>query len=58
MVVIPLVDEWSYPRHDRGVTEIPGIYVVGLPWLTHHYFAIFGGVGLDAEYEAGSVSGS
>jgi putative flavoprotein involved in K+ transport len=22
---IPMVDEWSYPRHVRGVTEHPGL---------------------------------
>ncbi|MCD4852408.1 NAD(P)/FAD-dependent oxidoreductase [Arthrobacter sp. AK01] len=53
---MPLVDEWGYPRHSRGVTEIPGLYVVGLPWLTRHYSAIVGGVGLDAEYVAGRVA--
>ena len=56
LVDMPLVDEWGYPRHDRGVAEIPGIYVVGLPWLTRHYSSIVGGVGLDAEYVAGTVA--
>lgn len=36
--------------------EIPGLYVVGLPWLTRHYSAIVGGVGLDSEYVAGTVA--
>ncbi len=54
---MPLVDEWGYPKHTRGVTDIPGLYVVGLPWLTRHYSAIVGGVGLDAEYVAGRVAG-
>ncbi|MCP1412915.1 NAD(P)/FAD-dependent oxidoreductase [Paenarthrobacter sp. A20] len=52
---MPLVDEWGYPRHSRGVTEIPGLYVIGLPWLTRHYSAIVGGVGLDAKYVAGML---
>lgn len=56
-VDLPLVDEWGYPKHSRGVTEIPGLYVVGLPWLTRHYSSIVGGVGLDAEYVAGRVAG-
>jgi len=55
-VDLPLVDEWGYPRHSQGVTEIPGLYVVGLPWLTRHYSAIVGGVGLDAEYVAQRVA--
>ncbi|WP_284981189.1 NAD(P)/FAD-dependent oxidoreductase [Arthrobacter sp. efr-133-TYG-118] len=56
-VDIPVLDPWSYPRHVRGVTECPGLYVVGLPWLTGHYSSIVGGVGVDAEYVAGQVAG-
>ncbi len=57
-VDLPLVDEWGYPKHSRGVTDFPGLFVVGLPWLTRHYSSIVGGVGLDAEYVAGRVAGS
>ena len=49
---IPVLDEWGYPKHTAGVTEQPGLYAVGLPWLTRHYSSILGGVGLDAEYVA------
>ena len=51
-VDIPVLDSWSYPRHVRGVTEEPGLFVVGLPWLTGHHSSIVGGVGVDAEYVA------
>ncbi|GAB3564439.1 NAD(P)/FAD-dependent oxidoreductase [Arthrobacter alkaliphilus] len=54
-VDIPVLDAWSYPRHVRGVTEQPGLFVVGLPWLTGHYSSVVGGVGVDAEYVAGRV---
>jgi putative flavoprotein involved in K+ transport len=53
-VDIPVLDAWSYPRR---VTEQPGLYVVGLPWLTGHYSSIVGGVGVDAKYVAGCVAG-
>lgn len=56
-VDIPVLDAWSYPRHVRGVTEQPGLFVVGLPWLTGHYSSIVGGVGVDAEYVAECVAG-
>jgi putative flavoprotein involved in K+ transport len=56
-VDIPVLDPWSYPRHVRGATEHPGLFVVGLPWLTGHYSAIVGGVGVDAKYVAGCVAG-
>lgn len=41
------------PRHTRGVvTEAPGLYFVGLPWLHHPNSSLIGGVGRDAEYIA------
>jgi putative flavoprotein involved in K+ transport len=55
IVDIPVLDAWDYPRHSRGVTEYPGLFAVGLPWLSGHYSSILGGVGLDAEYLAGRI---
>ena len=54
---IPVLDEWNYPRH-RGVTEHPGLYAVGLPWLTGHGSSIVAGVGRDAEYIAQHIAGT
>ena len=54
---IPVLDEWNYPRHSRGVTDYPGLYAVGLPWLTGHSSAVVAGVGRDAEYIAGHIAG-
>lgn len=28
ILYIPVLDEWNYPRHSRGVTEHPGVYAV------------------------------
>lgn len=53
---IPVLDEWNYPRHHRGVTEHPGLYAVGLPWLTGHGSSIVAGVGRDAEYIAQHIA--
>lgn len=53
---IPVLDEWNYPRQSRGVTEYPGLFVVGLPWLTGQYSPLLGGVGIDAEYVAGRIA--
>ena len=55
---IPVMDEWNYPRHSRGVTEHPGLYAVGLPWLTSHGSSIFAGVGRDAKYIAEHIAGN
>mgnify|MGYP003117726748 FL=1 len=53
---IPVLDEWNYPRHHRGVTKHPGLYAVGLPWLTGHGSSIVAGVGRDAEYIAQHIA--
>lgn len=53
---IPVLDEWNYPRHHRGITEHPGLYVVGLPWLNGHWSAIVAGVGRDAAYVAEHIA--
>jgi putative flavoprotein involved in K+ transport len=55
---IPVLDEWNYPRHLRGVTEHPGLYAVGLPWLTGHGSSIVAGVGRDAKYIAEHIAAS
>jgi putative flavoprotein involved in K+ transport len=54
---IPVLDEWNYPRHSLGVTEVTGLYAVGLPWLTRHASATLGLVGDDAKYVAGHIAG-
>ena len=53
---IPVLDAWNYPRHSRGVTEVPGLYAVGLPWLTKHLSATLSVVGDDAEFVAGQIA--
>ncbi|WP_426976368.1 hypothetical protein ACQCSU_16625 [Pseudarthrobacter sp. O4] len=54
---IPVLDEWNYPRHSGGVTEVEGLYAVGLPWLTRHASATLALVGEDARYVAGHIAG-
>ena len=49
---LPLFDERGYPRYERGVTEVPGLYFVGLHWLHTLGSGLFYGVGHDAEYVA------
>ncbi|WP_024365333.1 flavin-containing monooxygenase [Arthrobacter sp. TB 26] len=53
---LPVLDEWNYPRHSRGVTEVPGLYAVGLPWLTKHLSATLSLVGDDAEFVAAHIA--
>jgi putative flavoprotein involved in K+ transport len=35
-------------RHDTGVTDVPGLYFLGLPWQTSRGSALLGFVGADA----------
>jgi putative flavoprotein involved in K+ transport len=47
---LPVLDESGYPRYERGVTEMPGLYFVGLHWLHTWGSGLFYHVGRDAEY--------
>jgi putative flavoprotein involved in K+ transport len=31
-IEFPIFDEWGFPRNRRGVTEVPGLFFLGLPW--------------------------
>jgi putative flavoprotein involved in K+ transport len=44
------------PRHKRGVTCVPGVYFLGLPWLHKWKSAFLFGVGEDAEYIAARIA--
>jgi putative flavoprotein involved in K+ transport len=47
---LPVFDASGYPRHDRGVTEVEGLYFIGLPWLFTWGSGRFSGVARDAEH--------
>jgi putative flavoprotein involved in K+ transport len=32
-IVVPVFDADGYPRHRRGVTDVPGLFFAGLEWL-------------------------
>jgi putative flavoprotein involved in K+ transport len=49
-VKLPVFDETKYPRHDRGVTSVDGLYFIGLPWLFTWGSGRFSGVGRDAKH--------
>jgi putative flavoprotein involved in K+ transport len=42
--------------HRRGVTEVPGLYFLGLPWQHTRGSALLGFVGDDAAYLAGRIT--
>jgi putative flavoprotein involved in K+ transport len=47
---LPIFDERGYPRYARGVTELPGLYFVGLHWMHTAGSGLFSQVSRDAEY--------
>jgi putative flavoprotein involved in K+ transport len=49
---LPVFDQDGRPRHTRGVTEVPGLYFLGLPWLNTWGSARFSGIAADAEHLA------
>lgn len=49
---IPVFDGKGYPAHDRGVTEVRGLYFLGLPWLYTWGSGRFSGIARDAAYLA------
>ena len=51
----PVLDEGCYPRHERGVTAVEGLYFIGLPWLFTWGSGRFSGVGQDARHIAGRI---
>ena len=55
-IKLPITDERDYPNQQRGVTEFPGLYFMGLQWMYGSKSAQFIGVGEDAEYVANHVA--
>lgn len=45
-----ILDERGLPRHHMGVSDIPGLYFVGFPWLRKRKSGILYGVGEDARH--------
>lgn len=46
------LDENNYPKNYRGVSNIDGVYFIGLPWMYTRGSATLGGVSKDAAYLA------
>ena len=44
------------PKHQRGVSSEPGIYFLGLPWLSRRGSSFIWGVWHDAKYLADHIT--
>jgi len=49
-------DEEGKPKHQRGVSAEPGVYFLGLPWLSHRGSSFIWGVWHDAKFLADHIS--
>jgi putative flavoprotein involved in K+ transport len=52
MVQLPVLDGDGYPIQKRGITNYPGLYFVGLPWLHSAKSGLLFGVAQDAAHIA------
>jgi putative flavoprotein involved in K+ transport len=57
LVPSPVLDADGYPIQKRGVTDHPGLYFVGLPWLHTAKSGLLFGVGDDAAAIVADISG-
>jgi putative flavoprotein involved in K+ transport len=48
-------DDSGRPRHQRGVSSEPGVYFLGLPWLSRRGSSFIWGVWHDAKYIADQI---
>ncbi len=55
-IEIDVFDEKGNPRHKRGVSEVPGLYFLGLAWLSRRASPFIWGVWHDAAYIADHIA--
>ncbi|MGB1389930.1 MAG: flavin-containing monooxygenase [Paracoccaceae bacterium] len=51
-------DDKGQPAHHRGISKHPGVYFLGLPWLSMRGSSFIWGVWVDAQHLAGHIAGS
>ena len=52
----PVLDGRGEPVHVRGVTAVPGLYFLGLQWLSRMNSSFLSGVGEDATVLADHIA--
>jgi putative flavoprotein involved in K+ transport len=52
---LPVFNERGVPIHRRGVTDVQGLYFLGLQWLSRMESGLVYGVGRDAAYIADRI---
>jgi putative flavoprotein involved in K+ transport len=55
-ITLPIFDGEGRPRHRRGVTDVPGLYFLGLSWQYTRGSALIGFISDDAQFIAEQVA--
>jgi putative flavoprotein involved in K+ transport len=55
-IALDAFDERGRPRHQRGVSVVPGLYFLGLPWQSRRGSSFLWGVWHDARHVADIIS--
>jgi len=55
-LAVDAFDETGKPQHQRGISKEPGIYFIGLPWLSRRGSAFIWGVWHDARHIADHIA--
>ena len=55
LVKVPVTDADGYPIQQRGVTQYPGLYFIGMSWLHKRKSPLLMGVGEDADFIASHI---
>lgn len=55
-IKLEIFDPKGWPTHLRGVTDVPGLYFLGLPWLSRRGSPFIWGVWHDADYIADYIA--
>jgi putative flavoprotein involved in K+ transport len=53
---VPVLDARGEPLHSRGITAVPGLYFLGLQWLSRMSSSFLSGVGDDAAVLAAHIA--
>ncbi|MDQ3656539.1 MAG: NAD(P)-binding domain-containing protein [Chloroflexota bacterium] len=56
LVKLPVCDTDGFPIQDHGVTNYPGLYFVGMPWMPSESSGFLIGVGPAAQHIAASIA--
>jgi putative flavoprotein involved in K+ transport len=56
LVKLPIGDDDGFPIQTRGVTDYPGLYFVGMPWMPSLKSGTLAGVAESAVHVASSIA--